>query len=388
MRVRSSGRVLAWLSLLAAIVMSSACSTTDTYEQPAPLPDITPKVSLESVWSDSVGDGDNDQLLYLQPYVTDQTVYAVSQDGCLMALDARNGDEQWERDLDREILAGVGADSSHLYVVTLNGELLALSRKDGKEVWHTDLPDEVLAPPQTNSRSVVVQTIDGKVLSFSSSDGKKQWEYDGIVPVLSFRGTAIPYVSDNLVVAAFASGQMMALDAATGSSVWQYTLGEPRGRTELERMVDVDGSPLVSNGAVYAVGYQGRAAAVDLQSGHELWSRKASSLDRLALGYGNIYIAGADGHLQAFNQVSHTEVWHQNKMAYRQLTAPVPVDRYLVVGDFEGYLHVVSQIDGTLVGRTQVDDDGIRVPVVFHNGLVYAYGNGGELVAYRLRPLK
>lgn len=388
MAVRLPGPVLAWLSLICVVVLSSACSTTDTYEQPAPLTDIKPKVELNSVWSESIGDGDNDQLLYLQPYVTDKTVYAVGGEGELYALNAGNGDTLWEKDLDREIIAGVGADAERLYVVTLNGQLLALSRKDGKEIWHKQLPDEVLAPPQTNSSSVVVQTIDGKVLSFSQKDGQQQWEYDGIIPVLSFRGTATPYVDDHTVIAAFGSGQLMALDAQTGETTWQYTLGEPRGRTELERMVDVDGSPLVNQNTVYAVGYQGHVAALDLDSGRELWSRKASSLEAVSLGYGNLYIAGADGHVKALNQVTHTVSWHQDKLSWRQLTAPVPVESYLIVGDYQGYLHVISQIDGSLVGRAQVDDDGIRVPVVFHNGLIYAYGNGGDLVAYRLHKLK
>lgn len=388
MRVRSPGRALAWLSLLGAVVLTGACSTTDHYEEPAALPEISTKVNFEAVWDDSVDDGDKGHLLYLRPYVTKDVVYAVSEDGDLMALNAQNGDEEWEQDLDRHILAGVGGDSRHLYVVTLAGQLLALDRKNGHELWHRDLPDEVLAAPQTNSRSVVVQTIDGKVLAFDSQNGKSQWEYDGIVPVLSFRGTATPYVDDDRVVAAFANGQLMALDAHNGNTAWQYTLGEPKGRTELERMVDVDGSPVVENGTVYAVGYQGHVAALDLQSGRELWSRKASSLAQVALGYGNVYVAGSDGHVQAFNLVTHTEVWHQNKLSYRQLTGPVAVDSYLLVGDFEGYLHLISQIDGHFVGRIRVDNHGIRVPVIYRNGLIYAYGNGGELVAYRLHPVK
>lgn len=371
-----------WLSML------GGCSSDDTFEQPSPLPDFKAKVELQSVWDESIGDGDKEQLLFLKPYITDKTVYAVSADGELEALTADKGDEIWDRDLDTPIIAGVGADDNQLYVVTQSAQLLALSRKDGKELWHQDLPDEVLAAPQSNGTNVILQTIDGKVLALSAKDGKQRWEYDSVVPVLSFRGTAQPYVDNDVVLAALANGDLVALDANNGTVLWQYAVGVPNGRTELERLVDVDGSPIVKDGNVYVVGYQGKVAQLALQTGQELWSQTASSLESPELGLGNLYLSSADGQVEAYNLYSKAKVWTQSKLKWRRLTAPVTVGGYILVGDYEGYLHVLSQLDGTIVGRKEVDDDGLRVSVVPKNGLIYVYGNGGELVAYRLHELK
>ncbi|WP_097461730.1 outer membrane protein assembly factor BamB [Mangrovitalea sediminis] len=371
-----------WLTAL------SGCSSDETFEQPTPLTDIKAKVELKSVWDESIGNGDSGQLLFLKPYITDKEVFAVSADGELEALTADKGDEIWDRDLDTKIIAGVGADDNQLYVVTESGQLLALSRKDGKEVWRRDLPDEVLAAPQSNGDSVVVQTIDGKVLSYAAKEGKKRWEYDSVVPVLSFRGTAQPYVTGDTVLAALANGDLVALDANNGTVLWQYTVGVPNGRTELERLVDIDGAPLVKDGKIYVVGYQGKVAELALQTGQELWSQKASSLESPELGLGNLYLSTADGRVEAYNLYSKAKVWTQSKLKYRQLTAPVTSGSYILVGDFEGYLHILSQLDGSIVGRKEVDDDGLRVSVIPKNGLIYVYGNGGELVAYRLRELK
>ena len=374
-----------WLIGLIAVGTLAGCISNDTFEEPSPLPEIESTVWLDEVWDMSIGDGDNEQLLFLQPVISNGVLFAVSEDGELVAVDPKTGDEKWERGLDRSILAGVGADDDRLYVSTRAGELLGLSREDGSEQWSVSLPSEILAPPQSNGSTVVAQTIDGKALAFDAQTGEKRWQYDGVIPVLSFRGNATPTVGSETTLLAFASGQVFALLTETGQPVWQYAVGEPAGRTELERLVDVDGTPVLKDGVVYVVGYQGKMAAVDARSGQELWSRNASSFQSPTLGYGNIYISGSDGVISAYSLFNRKELWTQDKLKWRQTTSLLAVDGYLITGDFEGYVHILSQLDGSLQGQREIDDDGLRVPMLLDDDMIYIYGNSGRLVAYRLQ---
>ncbi|WP_111496404.1 outer membrane protein assembly factor BamB [Marinobacter bohaiensis] len=370
----------------AMAALLAGCSSNDNFEQPKPLPEIESTVWLDEVWDTSIGDGADEQLLFLQPTLSYGELFAVSADGELASLNPENGDYNWDTELDRSILAGVGADANQLYLGTRDGQLLALSREEqGGEVWSVDLPSEILAPPQSNGSVVVVQTIDGKAVGFSTSDGEKLWQYDGSIPVLSFRGNATPRVGDEVTLLAFASGEVVAVLSESGQPLWQYSVGEPSGRTELERLVDVDGTPVVRDGVAYVTGYQGSVAAVDMRSGQEIWKQQASSFQSPTLDYGNIYISGSDGVITAFSVFNRKELWKQDQLEWRQTTGLLPVDGYLLTGDYEGYVHVLSQLDGSLQGQRQVDDAGLRVPMIRNGDLIYIYGNSGELAAYRLQ---
>ena len=221
---------------LLALLGLAGCSTTDTFEQPAPVPEVEASVAFKQVWGMSVGDGHDGELLYLSPLNAGDVIYAASADGELVAVSTDNGSLIWERELDDRLFAGVGGDQDRLYLITREAELVALARSDGHELWRASLPTEVLSAPQSNGSMVVTQTIDGRVLAFDSGDGHALWQYDGVVPVLSIRAAAAPLVGSDIVIAAFASGKLIALAADSGQPVWQYELGQPQGRTELERL--------------------------------------------------------------------------------------------------------------------------------------------------------
>lgn len=371
---------------LLVTVLLAGCSATDTFEQPAPLPEISASVELESVWTMYVGEGHNDKFLYLAPLNAGDTLYAGSAEGEIWALDPANGEVAWYQDLDEEISAGIGGDQDNLYLVTRDAQLKVLSRQDGTELWEQQLPNEAVASPQSNGRLVVVQTIDGKVLAFNTNGGEKAWQYDSNVPVLSIRAAASPLVGADLVLASLANGKLMAISTENGRPVWQYTVGQPKGRTELERLVDVAGEPLILESAAMVVGYQGNLALVDLQSGQEIWSRKASSLQSPMIGNGNIFIAGADGDITAYRGSDRREVWVQDKLSWRQPTQPVVFDDYLLVGDYEGYIHMLSLEDGSLEGQLEFDDEGLRVPFQrLQNGNLLVYGNSGKMSVLKIR---
>ena len=372
--------------VLMAVAFMIGCSASDTFEQPAQLPDVNQQVSFERVWNVTVGDGHDGEFLYLAPLNADDVVYAASTDGELLALNAETGKQIWKNSVKDRIFAGVGGDAKQLYLVSRDADLLALSREDGRELWRASLPTEVLSAPQSNGSLVVVQTTDGRVLAFNAADGEKRWQYDSVVPALSVRAAAAPLVGADVIISGFANGKLLALSAESGQPLWQYEVGAPQGRTELERLVDITSQPLVLENAILAVGYQGKLALIDLRTGNDIWSKTASSLHSPMVSNGNIFLASANGDLVAMRGSDRRDLWTQDKLAWRQLTQPVPFDDYLVVGDFDGYLHVVSQESGELVGQMKFDGDGIRVPAQrLSNGNLLIFGNGGKLAAYGLQ---
>lgn len=374
---------------LLAVLGLAGCSTTDTFEQPAPVPDIDSTVEFKQVWSMSVGDGHDEDFLYLAPLNAGDVLYAVSADGELYAVQSEDGKVLWEAELDERIFAGVGGDNDRLYLATREADLLALSREDGSELWRAPLPTEVLAAPQSNGRLVVAQTTDGRVLAFDAQSGEKVWQYDGVVPVLSIRAAAAPLVGGDVVIASFANGKLIALSADAGQPLWQYEVGEPQGRTELERLVDITGQPLVLDSAILVVGYQGKLALVDIRTGQEIWSRKASSLYPPMIGDGDIYLASANGDIVALRGSDRRELWVQDRLSWRQLIQPMVIDDYLVTADFEGYLHILSRKDGSLQGQLEFDDEGIRVPAQrLSNGNLLVFGNSGDMAVLRIRPIE
>lgn len=380
MRFGLSGKPFLAALVLLVTALVAGCSTTDTFEQPAPLPEIDSQVTLKTRWSTSVGEGHDEEFLQLAPLYAGKVIYAASADGVLAAIGPEKGRAVWKRELRERFLAGPGADARHVYMVTRNADLVAYQAEDGAEVWRASLPTEALAAPQSNGNLVVVQTTDGRVLAYNTSTGEALWHYEAQVPVLTVRAAAAPLVGADIVIAAFSNGRVIALTAGDGQPVWQYEVGQPQGRTELERLVDIGDQPLVLDSALMVVGYQGKLALIDIRTGQEVWSRRASSFQSPGLANGNIFLALANGDVVALRGNDRRELWVQDKLAWRQLTRPAITGEYLVVGDFEGYLHLLALDDGMLKGQMEFDSDGIRVPVqVIEDGNLLVFGNSGKL---------
>lgn len=372
-----------------AIILLAGCSSSDTFEQPAPVPEIVESVELDEVWDMSVGDGHDGEFLQLAPLYTGELIYAASADGVVLGASADTGEVLWRRELDTRILAGVGGDMRQLYLVSGDAGLMALSLESGEPLWEVALPNEAIAAPRSNGDVVVAQTIDGKVLAYDTASGEKRWQYDGVVPVLTLRAAAAPLVGSEMTLVSFASGRLFALASDSGQPLWQYTVGEPQGRTELERLVDVTSEPLILDNAALVTGYQGKLALVDLRSGQEIWSRSASSLHSPMVGNGNIYVSEANGNIVAYEGATRNEIWTQDKLAWRQTTQPVVLGDHLIVGDFEGYIHILSLEDGRLVGQLEYDDEGLRVPMQrLQDNRLLVFGNSGEMTVFELRSFE
>jgi outer membrane protein assembly factor BamB len=244
----------------------------------------------------------------------------------------------------------------------------------------------VLAPPVGGDDLIYVRTEDGRLLALDRKDGAQRWSFDSPVPVLTLRGTSTPVFGNGLVYAGFDDGMVVAIKAGTGEPVWEHRVMLPEGRSELQRMVDIDSTPLLDGGALFVVAYQGRLKALRAGDGNQIWEQEVSSFLDLAGSLGEVYVVDSTDAVLAYNQGSADQAWKQEGLLRRQLSGPAAVAGYVLVGDSEGYLHVLSQSDGSFAGRRKIDGDGIRSPIVVADDMIYVLGNSGSLQALKLEP--
>ena len=381
------------LGLMVAVLALAGCETIggwfddDDYDATAPveLTDIVETVELDRRWSTSVGDGQGDGLYRINPLLDKGVIYAASADGELLAVNADTGRKQWQTDLELPISGGVGKYEDSLFLGGADGLVLRLNAEDGSEVWRATVSGEVLAAPQGNGRVVIAQSYDGKLTGFDFETGEKLWSYTSDVPVLTLRGTSTPMLIGDVAVAAFADGKVVAVSTESGNVVWEARVAVSQGRSEIERIVDIDGTMALQGSELFVAAYQGRIVAIDTRAGRKLWQRNVSAVSGVALGFGNVYVADEDGTLSAFLRNGQGIRWQNIELGYRELSRPTPISSYVAVVDFAGYLHLFSQVDGQIVGRERPDSDGARADMIANGNTLYVYGNSGDLIAYDIR---
>ncbi|MEQ8857774.1 MAG: outer membrane protein assembly factor BamB [Pseudomonadales bacterium] len=367
--------------------------------EPAKLVKFDPEVRVRREWSAGIGDGLGKKYVRIRPAVLADRTYAADAYGLVEARDRFTGKLAWRTRIaknpegmfsslnifdrrDPSFVAGaVGTGHGYVLVGTTLGEVVALSAADGSEAWRSEVGSEVLAAPVAGARLVFVRTIDGRLLALERDDGSIRWSFDNQVPVLTLRGTSTPVYSDGVVYAGFDNGMVAAVRASNGEPVWQHRVMLPEGRSELERMVDVDSTPLLSGGILYVAAYQGRLKALRASDGSLLWEREISSHVDLAEGYGHVYVVDDDDVITAIDQRNADELWKQEGLFRRRLSGPIAFSNYLVVADGDGYLHVLAQSDGRFLGRIKVDGDGVRSRPLVEDQLFYVLGNSGRLRA-------
>ena len=364
----------------------SACSifSRNKVEQPRELERFDQQFSLQRAWSVNVGNGQGRHYNRLVPAVAGDSVYVAANNGTVVAINKADGRVRWRQRLDETITGGTGAGGGMVLIGTRDAQVIALDQQTGNRLWSADVSSEVLAAPQSDGRVVVAQTIDGRLFAFDPSTGDQRWVYENTVPALSLRGTSTPLITGNTVLAGFANGMVAAVDATNGFLLWEERVAIPQGRYDIERIIDVDGNLLLAGSAIYMSSYQGNLMALDVQSGRIVWGMPGSSYNALARGLGNVYWVDSFGHVFAVQNNTERTVWENDQLRLRRLTSPVTINNYVAVADFEGYLHLISQLDGRFVSRTRVDGDGVRADIVVDGGVMYVYGNSGRLVALRL----
>lgn len=378
-------RVLLPLLLLALALPGCAwLRGGDNTEPPTELQEIEAEVELERQWSRDIGAGSGEKFLRLQPVVDGGRIFVVDHKGRVAAFEAATGEPVWERDTDLPLSGGVGTGDGLILVGSSEGEVLALDWRDGSEVWRARVSGEVLAPPQADRGMAVVQSVDGDVTGLDSATGERRWVFDRTVPALSLRGTATPTLVEGFAIIGQDSGKLAAVELERGLPVWETAISRPAGRSELERMVDIDSPPRIQGNAVYTVTYQGHVAAVEGNSGNKFWDREMSSAVGLGVDFRHVYVTDQDSRVWALDRRNGSAIWQNERLLHRRLTAPAALDDHVLVADLEGYLHALSRFDGALVGRTRVTGDPILSIPVVDGDMVFVYASDGTLAAYKL----
>lgn len=345
-----------------------------TGKEPAELRDFKADACIEVNWKRHVGEMGNAGL---QPAVTLDAVYVANTEGELFRLDPVSGKKVWKINSGFKISGAVGAGEGLVVVGGLKSELAAFD-EDGKLRWITRVSSEVLSAPQIADGMVVVRSSDGRIAALSAQDGKRQWLYERATPTLVVRNHAGVVIQRGVVYAGFAAGRLAAISLTNGAVIWESAVSQPRGNTELERISDITSVPAVDSESVCAVAFQGRISCFEIKQGVMLWSRELSSDKGLALKKNYLYVSDAEGTVLAMDKSSGSTLWKNDQLFMRQVSAPYVLEKHVVVGDFEGYIHVLSREDGSLLARIKTDGSPILfAPVVLGKGLLLQTRDGG-----------
>jgi outer membrane protein assembly factor BamB len=402
------------LVLCAVVTMATGCSTVKGWfskdggskkaNQPTELVKLEAGLKINEVWSRSVGDGEDKLGYRLRPNTDGTRIYAVDAEGRVQAMNPATGKTLWESDLFKNkrstrewltfwrsrvketgLTSSVGVSSALLAVGGRNGEVFALDPATGSQKWVVKTGAEVISAPYVGAERVVVHLNDGRVLGLDAADGARKWSYVRGLPSLSLRGTSPPVGAQGLVFVGTDDGRVVALSEQDGRTLWEQTVAEPEGRTELDRIADVDGEIQIGNEEIYINSYGNQMLVLGAANGRPLWAKDVGSAHGSALANEKVIVSDKNGTVWALDRSTGSVLWKQESLARRQLTGPVIHGGYAVVADLEGYVHWLKLEDGTIAGRDRVQSAIVRaVPLVTADGLLVAQTTEGKVAAYRL----
>jgi outer membrane protein assembly factor BamB len=353
--------------------------------EPAELIKIETKVPIKKLWSKKLGDDAEYLRVALRPVGDGNRIYAASFDGNVYAFNPENGKQAWRSKLGLDLSTGPGVAENMVVVVGVDGFVVALSAADGSERWRTYIGGESLATPLVNTENVIIQTVDNRLIALSTFDGSERWTLAQATPTLTIRGSTSPVQAGQAVITGFDNGRLVAIDLDTGDIEWESMLSPPSGRSDLDRLADIDGDIAVVGQDVYASGYQGRVASLAAESGQILWSRELSTYAGVSADWNSVYATLDSGEIVAMNRNTGTEVWRQGALLRREPTVPVSFRNTVVVGDLEGYLHFFSNVDGDPVARVRAGKHAVvGTPIVVADRL-YVQSDDGTLSAWIVR---
>src|SRR5580658_8166636 len=373
---------------LAALLIAAGCSKDKDVEPPAVLVKFPATLPVKKLWSEGVGGGKKQLVLRLGlgPAADNGLVFAASHKGEVLAASLDTGRHVWVKKLKIPISAGPAAALGLVVVGSSKGDIVALDGATGRQLWRSKVNSELLSDPAISEKAVVLRSVDGRLHGFDAHNGKELWSVEQQVPRLSLRGTATPIIVKELAISGFDNGKVMAVSLSTGDTVWDTALASPHGRTELDRLVDIDSAVRVVGDNVFAAGFQGRTAMLALDSGQIWWAHDMSSYRGLAVDEENLFVTQSDGVVLALRQRDGSEIWHNDKLKRRGLSAPAVTSTAIAVADYQGYLHWLDKTTGELVARERVAKFRVSSPPVAVQDTVVVLTDSGKLAAFRATP--
>lgn len=370
--------------IVAATLLLGACSGAPVQEQePAPLPKFTAAARLVKLWSADTGAATKQRVL-LQPVIAGERVVVADREGQITAYALADGRQLWRVQRELPLSGGIGVLGDTLLLGTLKGEVLCLAAADGAERWRAQVSSELIAPPRGEGDLVLAQTVDGKLFALAAGDGKQRWMQERGEPALTLRGTSTPALDGSAVYAAFASGKLVSLARSDGAARWEATLAEPRGRDEVERLIDSDTPPLRAGEAVFAGAYRGKTAALQAANGNLIWARDISTYLALDHDDARVYVVDDQGNVLALDVNGGATQWKQDKLQRRDLSAPRVFANYIAVGDGEGYVHLMRRDSGEFVARYRLGD-AIAAQPLAHADRLIVLDRDGELAVLQVK---
>lgn len=376
---------------LASLVLLSGCgwfqrssSKRENIAEPKELTELAPSLGVKEIWSRGLGKGAGMSGIRMMPALAGGNLYSAGVDGEVMALDAASGKVLWKKDFDLRFSGGPGVGQGVVVIGGLDGDVIALDAANGTERWRARASAEVVAAPTIGADTAYVRSNDGRVYAFDINDGKQRWVNDrGTVPLLSLRGNAAPRLAGDLVLNATDAGKIMAMRSSDGASAWEQTLASSEGRTEVERLSDIDGDINIDGDVGFAGSYHGQVTAFSVSSGRPLWNRALSGYTNVGVSASQVYAVDDQSQVWALDRASGASMWKQDALLHRWLSGPAVQGDYVVVGDLQGYVHWLAIADGKLVARERLSKDAIRATPLVVGDTVYVVDAKGKLGAFR-----
>lgn len=371
------------LILPLAIGVFAGCSSTRELVKPTPLTEIDNKFPPKVLWEASAGSDQKDDLMQIAPVESGDRVIVADAKGDVFAYNLKSGKRLWEAELNMPISVGGGANDAMVVFGSDTGKVVAMAVDSGKTLWQATVSTAVEAAPSVGDTNVVVRSKDGSITLLSAKDGSTVWSVSHNEPDMTLQGQSRALLFPDAIAVGYDDGEFAVLSRADGRQLWKNQVALPMGRTEIDRMVDIDATPLFADAIFYVASYQGRIAAINAKGGQTIWSRKFSGFTDMSIDQHALYATDANGIVWALDRRTGEPLWRQAALAYRGVTGPALSNGKLVVGDKEGYLHVLDPQTGAIVGRLRVSG-GLIDPMRTENNVVAAVTRGGDLVVFDL----
>lgn len=380
--------------LLLCVVALAGCSTvrgwfSDDDEKgkpvkPAELTEFTPTATIGKLWSARAGKGEERIGARQGPAVADGRVYAAAVEGGVRAFDLQTGAVAWHYASDLPLSGGPGVGEGIVAVGSLEGDVIALDAATGAEKWKAKVGNEVIAAPTVGQGAVFVRSNDGRVTAFDAATGERRWFWNHDLPSLSVRGNDGVVLGPGYVFVGNDDGTVAALAIVDGRPIWEQAVSTGEGRTELDRMADVDGTPVLDGAILYATSYQQKTVAIEGPNGRLLWSSESGGPGRPGVSADKVVVSDRNGTVSGMDKSSGGGLWQQPVLARRNLTSAAVQGDYAVVGDYDGYLHWLRLSDGALAARIRTGGDALTASPVVADGVLVAQNVKGEISAYRI----
>lgn len=369
--------------LLAFLPLLASCGSPSNVEAPAELKSFKKLYKVDVDWRKNVGSmaSANGRM---HVAVQNGSIYVVDDQGQVVSLDAGSGKQNWTVNLEKPVSTGVTAGDSLLAFATRDGKVIAVSAANGSKLWSANVLGVILSVPAIGNGKVYVQTEDGRVLALSERDGSVDWTLERTVPALSLHGDSGTIYKQGLLVVGFANGHVVGIDSRNGRTVWDRVVAYPSGQSDVDRISDVDSTPLIVGYRLFAASYQGKIMAMDLRNGQVLWTRPMSAYLPISADSRNLYVVNDEGVVLALNQASGKNVWVQNALKRRISTRPLVINGKLILGDKEGYIHILDTSNGAVSGRYHGDGSKV-LSHVLAEGKIYSLTARGQLIAYTIK---